>query len=191
MSDKAMDQAEFQKTMTSLKNSPAMRSGEIIEAFGGNKVLDSLAHQIEIIGAVENNNLLTIDRTLVSQAASLDQVFQYLAVRAARNLKAGHLEAGEKFMRLALKAQQQCTGTLKVLSEHKQPKNIVLANQANIANNQQVNNQGANNEEVDGIRAIEASGNNPPVAALETIDGCKIEGGEIEVKPERIEARGI
>ena len=42
-------------------------------------------------------------------------------------------------MRLALRAQAQCVNTLRVLNEYKNPQ-VVFAKQANIANQQQVNN---------------------------------------------------
>ena len=46
----------------------------------------------------------------------------------------------EAFTRLALKAQSQCRATLETLADIKQPRHVVIAQQANLAHQQQVNN---------------------------------------------------
>src|SRR3546814_10396254 len=51
-----------------------------------------------------------------------------------------HLPATEQYMRLALKAQSQARTTIETLAEVKNPKAVAFMKQANIANNQQVNN---------------------------------------------------
>ena len=76
---------------------------------------------------------------LITQAHTLDAIFNNLARRAARNF-GEYLQAGETYMRLALKAQSQCRATLETLAAVKNPP-IVYARQANIAAGpQQVNN---------------------------------------------------
>src|SRR3546814_4081215 len=59
--------------------------------------------------------------------------------RAAMNIET-HLPATEQYMRLALKAQSQARTTIETLAEVKNPKAVAFVKQANIANNQQVNN---------------------------------------------------
>jgi hypothetical protein len=52
-----------------------------------------------------------------------------------------HLDASERFMRLALKAQSQCRSTIESLAEIKNPSSVAFVKQANIAKgHQQVNN---------------------------------------------------
>ena len=66
-------------------------------------------------------------------------MFGELSRRSALNL-GEYLEASEKYLRMALKAQNQCRMTLETLSNIKNPP-VVYAKQANIANGpQQVNN---------------------------------------------------
>jgi len=75
----------------------------------------------------------------VAQAYTLDALFTNLVRRAQPNMDAGYLTAVETFMKLALRAQHQCRATLETLSAIKNPP-VVFARQANIAQNQQVNN---------------------------------------------------
>jgi hypothetical protein len=82
-----------------------------------------------------------IEKTLVAQANSLDAIFNELVCRAALNM-GEYLETIDRYMRLALKAQRQCRAMLKCLAEIKSPAPLVFVKQANIADNQQVNNVG-------------------------------------------------
>jgi hypothetical protein len=76
---------------------------------------------------------------LMTQAHSLDSIFNELARRAALNM-GEYLNATEHYLRLALKAQSQCRATLETLAAIKNPP-MIYAKQANIANGpQQVNN---------------------------------------------------
>ena len=77
---------------------------------------------------------------LSSQAVALNAMFGELARRSAHNM-GEYLDASERYMRLALKAQGQCRATLETLAVIKSPP-LVFARQANINNGgqQQVNN---------------------------------------------------
>ena len=74
-------------------------------------------------------------------------------------------------MRLALKAQAQCTRTLEVLAAIKNPP-VVIAKQANIAQQQQVNN-GIPTEQASRGPEIEKS----PTQLLETLPDERLESG--------------
>lgn len=80
---------------------------------------------------------------LSSQAVALNAMFGELARRSALNMSE-YLDASERYMRLALKAQGQCRATLETLAAIKNPP-VVFARQANINNGgqQQVNNGAA------------------------------------------------
>ena len=77
---------------------------------------------------------------LAAQAVALNAMFGELARRAALNM-GEHLDAADRYMRLALKAQGQSRATLETLAAIKNPP-VVFARQANINNGgqQQVNN---------------------------------------------------
>jgi hypothetical protein len=76
---------------------------------------------------------------LTSQAFALDAIVMCLARRAQMNMDK-YIDATDRSMRLALKAQGQCRATLETLANLKNPP-VVVARQANIANGpQQVNN---------------------------------------------------
>jgi hypothetical protein len=88
---------------------------------------------------VRENKLGSVDAMLTSQAAALNAIFVELARRSHANL-GEYINAAERYMRLALKAQSQCRATLETLAAIKNPP-IVYARQANIAaGHQQVNN---------------------------------------------------
>lgn len=76
---------------------------------------------------------------LISQAHTLDELFHVLTRRALLNFGGQYLDAGERYMRLALKAQSQARTTLETLASIKNPP--IYARQANIAHGpQQINN---------------------------------------------------
>lgn len=90
--------------------------------------------------AVRADDLSRAEGMLISQAHTLDGLFAKLASKA---LAAGHLDAMDRYMRLALKAQNQARATLQTLGELKAPKQIAFVKQANIGNQVQVNNGAA------------------------------------------------
>ena len=73
---------------------------------------------------------------LGAQAHTLNTIFTSMAIRAADNVN-GYLNASEKFMRMALKAQSQCKSTIEALHEIQNRRPYI---QNNKAINQQVNN---------------------------------------------------
>lgn len=114
----------------------------IIETFGrdtygetsGQEAYELLHHLTH-----KANTIKVSERMLLSQAHALDVMFTNLARRAASHIGCNMLPAMETYMRLALRAQNQCRMTLETLATIKNPP-VVFAKQANIANNQQVNN---------------------------------------------------
>lgn len=90
--------------------------------------------------AVQVNDLSRAESMLIAQAHTLDGLFARLASQA---LSTGQLDVMERYMRLALKAQNQARATLQTLGEIKAPKQIAFVKQANIGNQLQVNNDGS------------------------------------------------
>lgn len=103
-----------------------------------NALAEELATQIR---AVNQGDQQRTEAFLVTQAHTLDELFNTLTQRSILNMKDGYLDACERYLRLALKAQSQCRTTLETLAEIKNPRPIAFVKQANIANGpQQVNN---------------------------------------------------
>jgi hypothetical protein len=90
---------------------------------------------------VKAGDLSEMEAKLTAQAMTLDRVFNEMAQRAALNMGT-HLSATGTYLRLAFKAQSQCRATIETLAEVKYPKSATFIKQANIAQQQQVNNGG-------------------------------------------------
>ena len=100
-------------------------------------LVEALQKRVEKVRA---GDITSVEAMLYGQAMSLQTIFTNLARRSALN--AGeHMEATDKYMRLALKAQAQCRATLETLAEIKNPRPVAFVKQANISHgHQQVNN---------------------------------------------------
>lgn len=118
---------------------PTFQAAFTIHAFGESKAdvfgfFDELASQVE---AIHRNDLSRAEAMLITQAHTLNELFNNLVRRAGNQ---GHLEKLETYLRLAYKAQGQCRATLETLATIKNPP-LVIAKQANISHgHQQVNN---------------------------------------------------
>lgn len=112
---------------------------------------DMVASLKESGEAVNNGDLKGAEQMLNAQAVSLNSIFAELARRSAMNV-GEHMEAMERYMRLALKAQGQCRATLETLAAIKNPP-VVFARQANISNGPQQVNNGVSNDSRTSTRA--------------------------------------
>lgn len=88
---------------------------------------------------VKDGKMNRPEAMLMMQAHSLDAIFNTLAQRAGNNV-GSNADLAERYLRMALKAQSQCRTTLEALAEIKAPKSPTFIKQANIAEQQQVNN---------------------------------------------------
>lgn len=89
---------------------------------------------------VSKGDLSRAEGMLIAQAHTLDALFAKLTHRATLNM-GEYLDAAEKYMRMALRAQSQCRATLETLALLKNPPNPTFIRQANVAHGpQQVNN---------------------------------------------------
>ncbi len=105
-----------------------------------NALAAELGRQVE---AVNGGDLRRAEGMLIAQAHTLDGIFTSLARRATNQ---EYLKQWDTYMRMAMKAQNQCRMTLETLAAIKNPP-VVYARQANINNGgqQQVNNGTAPN----------------------------------------------
>lgn len=119
---------------------------------------------------VKAGDMSEAEAMLATQATALNAMFSELARRAAVNM-GEYLGAAESYLKLALRAQNQCRATLETLSAIKHPP-VVFAKQANIAHgHQQVNNGTAPTAS----RAEETE--NPPNKLLEADHGQRLDTG--------------
>lgn len=124
---------------------PEVQAAVVIQRFEGenhevNALIRELTAQAE---AVRRGDMGRAETMLVAQAHTLDEIFSNLARRSHANMVGDYLDAAERYMRLALKAQSQCRTTLEALAEIKNPRPVAFVRQANIAHGpQQVNNNG-------------------------------------------------
>jgi len=123
--------------------SPTVRGAVATQSFSGAYGETELQSLINELGKqckqVHGGNLQRTESLLTTQAHTLDAIFNELARRAALNM-GEYINATDRYLRLALKAQSQCRATLETLAAIKNPP-VIYAKQANIANGpQQVNN---------------------------------------------------
>jgi hypothetical protein len=98
-------------------------------------VVQELAKQIE---AIRGGSMARGEAMLVAQAHTLDAIFNRLALSAAKVSMTNHYEM---FMKLALRAQNQARMTWETLATIKNPPQVSIVRQTNIAAGpQQVNN---------------------------------------------------
>lgn len=120
----------------------AYRVINAVEGRGGKsgEALDLLAlmkHLRDQAGAAQGGNMSQAEAMMMNQATALQSLFVRLVERGMAQTT---IPSMESFMRLALRAQNQCRATLETLATIKNPP-LVFARQANFANGpQQVNN---------------------------------------------------
>lgn len=103
------------------------------------KLADCIHALREKTRAVNRGDLSSAEAMLIEQATALNAIFASLSRRAAMNM-GQYLDAADRYMRLALKAQSQCARTLETLATIKAGP-MVIARQANVAHGpMQVNN---------------------------------------------------
>ena len=109
--------------------------------YGNVSLTDLVASLRESGDAINRNDLTSVERMLCAQGVALNAIFGELARVAQCNLFK-NVDAADRYMRLALKAQAQSRMTVETLAAIKNPPVVlVFARQANFANgHQQVNN---------------------------------------------------
>jgi hypothetical protein len=146
------------------------------------------------VNDVKSNNMNRPETILMTQAHTLDVIFNALAQRAGANIGTNR-DVAETYLRMALKAQAQCRSTLEALAEIKAPRSATFIRQANIAGQQQVNNgdqrtggstsaheknitpsnellESQHGERMDTRTASKASGTDPHLETVGAIDGA-------------------
>jgi hypothetical protein len=132
------------QNLAKLTLNPAYRSAAVITKFDSNQNVDFWDLTLEVktqATALQTGDMENAVSMLSTQAIALDCLFSNLSRRACGNMEEGFGEAAERYMKLAMRAQAQCAKTIQTMGELKNPRHIAFVRQANIAHNQQVNNQ--------------------------------------------------
>jgi hypothetical protein len=118
---------------------------------------------------MQDGDTKPLEAMLYGQAQALQSIFTNMARRSAMN--AGeYMDATDKYMRLALKAQSQCRATLETLAIVKNP--MPYIKQANIAHgHQQVNNTCASTPADSGMTTGAGNFQSEPNKLLEADNG--------------------
>jgi hypothetical protein len=137
-----------------------------------NVLVDDLAKQCAL---ASDGTMKRGEAILTTQAHTLNAIFNYLARRAQT---AEYMPQLETYLRLGLKAQNQCRATLDTLATMKNPSTVAFVRQANIAHGpQQVNNTPQPvPDEASRAREFE----NPPNKLLEQQHGERLDGGTVQ-----------
>jgi hypothetical protein len=124
--------------------SPALIAASVIDHWTklgeGEEELNvsQLGHAIALrVDAVQRGDMAPVEAQLIAQSAMLEAMAASLFKRAGRT---GELKSVEILMRLGLKAVSQSRCALEAVAEMKQPRQVMFAKQANLAQNQQINN---------------------------------------------------
>ena len=130
------------EAMARLALDPAVAGAVVIQEFTkcfGEQNISALIQALNTsIEKAKGGDLSQAEAMLYAQANALQGIFMGLAHRASQQ---GYLKQWESFLRMALKAQNQCRMTLETLAALKNPAPMVIAKQANITTGpQQVNN---------------------------------------------------
>ncbi|WP_176080806.1 hypothetical protein [Paraburkholderia tropica] len=111
-----------------------------MKAYGEPNIVPMYQEFRKHVQDVCEGDMTTPEALLTAQAMSLNSIYNECAQLAGLNI-ASKLPQAEMLLRMALKAQAQCTQTLRVLGELKAPKSVSFIKQQNNATgNQQVNN---------------------------------------------------
>ena len=176
------DEKEFAAAVARKLIRPEVSAGGVIENWQKdthdvNELVAELARQIDV---VNGGDLARAEGMLIAQAHALDNIFANLARRATNQ---EYMKQWEVYMRMAMKAQNQCRMTLETLATIKNPP-VVFAKQANINNGgqQQVNNstvpQSANSAKAHAnAHAHAANSQAAPTELLEATDVQRLDTG--------------
>ena len=158
---------------------PSVNAALVITAFGevigvGKSAIAEMADAIsESIDEMWAGDMKRAEAMLLGQAHALQTLFSLLARRAGCEAS---MKQQEGYLRMALKAQNQCRMTLETLATLKNP-SVVIARQANInhGGQQQVNNGLMPGGNGSGALAHGSESETAPTELLESSDGKRVD----------------
>lgn len=168
----------FKAAVTSKAYAPAIGEQDLAA------VLERLG---EISSRVVSGETKDVESMLAAQALTLDSIFHKLALQAERNI-GQYPKATDLYLRLALKAQNQCRATAETLVAMKFPRQYI--NQTNVAGAMQINID-MENAYVDRSAQGEDAASNQRVEALGEVHGSQDPRRESCLQQERSETRDV
>ena len=142
----ASEDKKLVKMFTDPATGSAITGHRFISSFGADSYVsegDLMDYHIKTDDEVVKGDLTELERMLTSQAIVLDQIFKGTLNRSVDNITE-YPKASATYMNMALKAQSQCRCTVEAINEIKSPKSVTITKQANIADQQIVNNGNMN-----------------------------------------------
>jgi hypothetical protein len=164
--------------MATMALRPSVNAAAVVECYTkplGEQDLGALVDSLsDGMGDVWAGDMKRAEAMLYGQAHALQAIFMNLARRASSQ---EYLKQWEAYLRMAMKAQNQCRMTLETLAAIKNPP-VVFARQANInhGGQQQVNN-GAAPDPVGARPAHAANREAAPTELLEATNGERMDAG--------------
>lgn len=134
------DEADIRKRLAEVYLLPNFNAARLALAYNPDRSLDLMDVAVQMrehAKAVNDGDLSQAEAMLINQAQSLQAIFTNFAERAQSQTGVAQIQT---MLGLALKAQSQCRATLQTLVDVKYPRQATFIKQANIANQQQVNN---------------------------------------------------
>jgi hypothetical protein len=132
-------------------------------------------------------NSKDLEFMLTSQAIALDSIFHRLAIQAQASI-GKYPKAVETYLRLALKAQNQCRTTAETLAAIKSPRQHITQN--NVAGAMQINIERESTHVDRGTEGKNAA-SNPTVEALGEVHRAKDSSWEGSIKGKLTETRDV
>jgi hypothetical protein len=169
---------EFKAAVTTKAYAPAIGEQDLAA------VLQRLGVITSRVAAGETKD---VESMLASQALTLDSIFHKLALQAERNI-GQYPKATDLYLRLALKAQNQCRATAESLAAMKSPRQYI--SQTNVAGAMQINID-MENAHVDRRAQSEDAASDSTMEALGEVYGSQDPRGESCLQQERAETRGV
>lgn len=138
------EKAEHEKIKAAINLSSEFNAAAVIEVYSKSVFGEQQGGLMEVCNGLNNaiekvwdGDMKRCEAMLLSQAIALQSIFTNLSRRA---ISQDYLKEMDAHLRLGLKAQAQAVRTIEALAEMKNPRSVAFVKQANIANNQQVNN---------------------------------------------------
>lgn len=137
---------DFDAALAKATLQPVVQAARTLhQSQGDQHTVSALVNELkEQVRTSQGGSIQRSESMLISQAHTLDELFHVLTRKALLNFGSQYLDAGERYMRLALKAQSQARTTLETLATIKNPP--IFAKQANIAHGPQQVNNGSGSE---------------------------------------------
>jgi len=140
---------------------PSVTGSLTMQSFGksyGELDLMALIKATQVqIQAVHDGDMQRTEELLITQAHTLDAMFNVLAQHGIKSDTTTNLES---YLKLSLKAQAQCRSTLEALAEIKNPRTTSFVGQQNVGLNQQINNSNTPDPQASTCAQTSARGKN-------------------------------